>query len=228
MVESESFSFAGRRHGLLPERNEDVVLERNCGTHQAAVLCDGAGGCANGKEAARLAAEAAAGFLAFRFDRCLLDDQTVLRREMVHLITEVLTEAAQKAGADPASFGCTMMAAAMDRQGRWCLFHLGDGAVLGKPYSGSDWMIVSYPQRGLVPGSTTLTMNGAMFENLRFCRSDHPSFGTLFLASDGMLELLRSVPRLLERPELGYALLDMENVLEDDCSAAWLLHVPEL
>ena len=44
----------------------------------------------------------------------------------------------------------------------------------------------------------------------------------------GMLELLRSVPRLLERPELGYALLDMENVLEDDCSAAWLRHASEL
>ena len=135
------------------------------------------------------------------------------------------------AGAGEAGTGLsawTMLAAAMDQQGRWCLFHLGDGAVLGKPYSSSDWMIVSYPQRGLVPGSTTLTMNGAMFENLRFYRSDHPSFGTLFLASDGMLELLRTVPRLLERPEQDRTLLDMENVLEDDCSAAWLLHVPEL
>ena len=74
------------------------------------------------------------------------------------------------------------------------------------------------------PGDIT----SAMFENLRFYRSDHPSFGTLFLASDGMLELLRTVPRLLERPEQDRALLDMENVLEDDCSAAWLLHVPEL
>ena len=228
MIKSGSFSYAGKQHGLLPERNEDVVLERDCGTHKVIVLCDGAGSCANGKAAARLTADTLAGFLAFRFERCLLEAQDALRREAVNLITEVLTDAAQKAGADPGSFGCTMMAAAMDQQGRWCLFHLGDGAVLGKPYSSSDWMIVSYPQRGLVPGSTTLTMNGAMFENLRFYRSDHPSLGTLFLASDGMLELLRAVPRLLERPELGCALLDMENTLEDDCSAAWLRHASEL
>ena len=138
MVESESFSFAGRRHGLLPERNEDVVLERDCGTHQVAVLCDGAGGCANGKAAARLTAEALAEFLSLHFEGCLLEKPEVLRPEVANRITGVLTGAAQAAGADPGSFGCTVMAAAMDREGRWCLFHLGDGTAVGKLSPDSD------------------------------------------------------------------------------------------
>lgn len=223
MVESGSFSYAGRCHGLSPERNEDVVLERDCGTHKVVVLCDGAGGCANGKAAAQLTAEALAGFLSSRFERCLLEAQEVLRLEAANLITEVLTDAAKKAGTDPGSFGCTVMAAAMDRRGRWCLFHLGDGTAVGKLYPGSDWLIFSYPQRGLLPGGTSLTMNGAMFENLRFYRHDYSSDRALFLMSDGALELLGTVPQLLEKPELGRGLPEIEDLPEDDCSMAWLI-----
>lgn len=223
MLESGSFSFAGRGHGRSPERNEDVVLERDCGTHKVIVLCDGAGGCAHGKEAARLTAEALAGFLSTDFERCLLETQEVLRLEMVNLITQVLTDAAKQAGADPSGFGCTVMAAAMDRQGRWCLFHLGDGTAVGKLYPGSDWLIFSYPQRGLLAGGTSLTMNSAMFENLRFYRHDYPSDRSLLLMSDGALSLLRTVPGLLAQPELGRGLAEMENIPEDDCSMAWLI-----
>lgn len=226
MVKSGSFSYAGRCHALSPERNEDVVLERDCGTHNVVVLCDGAGGCANGKAAARLTAEAAAGFLSFRFERCLLEAPEVLRCEMASLITEALTDAAQKAGADPRSFGCTVMAAAMDRQGRWCLFHLGDGTVLGKPGSSSGWVIFSYPQSSLLPGGTSLTMNGPMFENLRFYRQDFPAGSALMLMTDGALDLFSTAPQLLETPELTGA-TDLEAVLEDDYSAAWLAVQPK-
>ena len=225
MMKSGSFSYAGSRHGLLPERNEDAVAERDCGTHKVVVLCDGASCCANGKAAARLTADALAGFLAFRFGRCLLEAQDVLRREVVKLITEVLTEAARAAGADPASFGCTVMAAAMDRQGRWCLFHLGDGTALGRMEPDSGWAVFSHPQSGLVPGGTSLTMNGAMFDNLRFYRQAFPAGRALVLATDGALELL--VPRLLsgktpEPPDLS----ELPEAPEDDCSAAWLIAVP--
>ena len=223
MIKSGSFSCAGKQHGLLPERNEDVVLERDCGTHKVIVLCDGAGSCANGKAAARLTADTLAEFLSVRFVRFLLENAEVLRLEVVNLITEVLTDAAQKAGADPGSFGCTVKAAAMDQQGRWCLFHLGDGTAVGKLYPGSDWLAFSYPQRGLLPGTTTLTMNGSMFDNLRFYRHDYPSDRSLFLMSDGAMELLRTVPRLLEKMELGLELPEKENMPEDDCSAAWLI-----
>ena len=223
MLKSGSLSRTGKCHECLPEHSWDAVMERDCGTWKAAVLCSGDGGCANGKAAAQLTAEVLAGFLAFRFERCLLEAQDALRREVVNLVTKVLTDAAQKAGADPGSFGCTVMAAAMDQQGRWCLFHLGDGTAVGKLYPGSDWLVFSYPQRGLLPGATTLTMNGSMFDNLRFYRHDYPSDRSLFLMSDGAMELLRRVSRLLEKMELGLALPEPENMSEDDCSAAWLI-----
>ena len=66
-------------------------------------------------------------------------------------------------------------------------------------------------------------MNGSMFDNLRVYRHDYPSDRSLFLMSDGAMELLRRVPRLLEKMELGLALPEPENMSEDDCSAAWLI-----
>ena len=212
MIKSGSFSFAGKCHGLIQERNEDVVLERDCGTHKAAVLCDGAGGCPYGRTAAELTAGAVAEFLSLHFRRCLLEQPELLRRELVQLVTRTLTQAAKQAGADPGQFGCTILAAAMDGQGRWCLFHLGDGIAVGKLGTGSDWMVLSYPQRGLVPGGTSLTMNGPMFQNLRFYRQTSPDSRSLLLMSDGALELFSAAQRLLKKPEAP----------EDDCSAAWL------
>ena len=222
MVKCGSFSYAGTCHGQLPECNEDVVPERACGTHKVVILCDGAGSCANGKEAARLTAEALEGFLSFRLGHCLLENPEVLRLEAANLITEVLTDAAEKAGADPSSFGCTLMAAAMDLHGRWCLFHLGDGTAVGKLSSDADWMIVSHPQRGLQAGATSLTMNGAMFRNLRFYRQVYPSDRAIFLMTDGVLEAFPILPEPEENPEL-LGSPERLGTPEDDCSAAWLI-----
>lgn len=143
MLKSGSLSRTGKCHECLPEHSWDAVMERDCGTWKAAVLCSGDGGCANGQAAARLTADALTEYLSVYFERCLLEAPEVLRMEADGLITEVLTYAAKKAGADPASFGCKVMAAAMDRQGRCCLFHLGDGTAVGKLYPGSDWLFLS-------------------------------------------------------------------------------------
>ena len=65
------------KSGSLSFDSGDVVLERDCGTHKAAVLCGGA--C--GEKAARLTAEALAGLLSFGFERCMTDQPAELWRE---------------------------------------------------------------------------------------------------------------------------------------------------
>ena len=77
-------------------------------------------------------------------------------------------------------------------------------------------MILSYPQRGLPDGATSLTMNGAMFHNLRFYRQNDPSDRALFLMTDGAPEFFAILPCPEENPELP-------EHPEDDCSAAWLI-----
>lgn len=219
MVDSGSFSYPGRCHRFLTELNEDVVLERDCGAHRVAVLCDGAGGCPQGKAAARLTARAAADFLSLRFRLCLSERPESLRLALSHRVTEVLARAAEASNLPPSQFGCTLLAAAMDGGGRWCLFHLGDGAAIGR-LNGSGWRIFSYPQRGLLPGSTSLTMNGSMVKNLRFCRQDTPASRSLVLMSDGALALCPTISAFPPAPERFYG--DVLEPPEDDCSAVWL------
>ena len=131
------------KSGSLSFDSGDVVLERDCGTHKAAVLCGGA--C--GEKAARLTAEALAGLLSFGFERCMTDQPAELWREAADLIAEALAGAGE-AGAGLSAW--TMMAAAMDQQGRWCLFHLGEGLAMGKTAPGRDWAVLSRPQRDLL------------------------------------------------------------------------------
>ena len=226
MIISGSFSYAGMRHDLMPDRREDVALDRDCGTHRVAVLCDGASCCSHGKQAAERAAEAAAGFLAFRFQRCLFEHPETLRLELAQTVSAVLADTAEEARVEPKEFGCTILAAAMDGQGRWCAFHLGDGSLLGKMDPSSDWMIFSYPQSSLA-GGTVLTMNGPLFENLRFYRQNFPANRSLMLASDGAVSLFSAMPELLRHPERKAAPEIMER-MEDDCSAAWLANLPDV
>lgn len=219
MLHSGTFSLTGCQHQLAGHPNEDAATECACGTHRAVVLCDGAGQCSHGRAAARLIADAAAGYLAFRFERCLLEPEDVLRRELVQIITTVLTGAARQAGASPGQFGCTILAAAMDELGRWCMFHLGDGACFGQLAPDAEWAAVSLPQRCLKEGGTCLTMNGPMFENLRFYRQTDSMPRVLLMMTDGGMELFPSIPKL---PELSKLLHTAALKPADDCSVAWL------
>ena len=240
MIRSGAFSYAGRRHGFVPENRTDAVLERDCGGHRAVVLCSGGDSCPCGKAAAELTAQAAASFLAFRFARCLLEEPEVLRRELVQVVTRVLGDAARRAGRVPSQFGCTLLAAAMDQRGRFCAFHLGDGTLLGKLEMENQWTVFSQPHSGLTPGSTALTMNGSMFPNLRFYRTTQPGGHRLFLTGDGIAGLVPRLPQLLDHPDRLEGLIrrgeqgqlqdlpELSSVLEDDCSAAWLSAFPWL
>lgn len=219
-MKSGIFSFPGRIHRELGKPNEDAAVHLICGDHRVVVLCDGASLCSNGQAAASLTANAVAGYLAFRFEQCLMEPEDVLRRELTQVITKVLTNAAEQGEADPGQFACTVLAAAMDRQGRWCMFHLGDGTAIGKLDVSSEWMSMSYPQTCLQSGGTSLTMNGSMFEMLRFYRQIYPASRSLMLTTDGGMDLFASAPSLLNRPE---RLSAAEFKPEDDCSVAWLM-----
>lgn len=225
MVYSGTFSTTGRSNRILGRPNEDAVAEYDCGTYRVVVLCDGASQCSHGQAAARLTADAVAGYLAFRFERCLLEPEDVLRRELVQTITKVLTSAAQQTGVEPSQFGCTLLAAAMDGLGRWCMFHLGDGVCFGCLTPDGEWEIASLPQYCLKEGGTSLTMNGPMFQNLRFYRQTDSMARILLLMTDGGIDLFSSAPTLSDLPKLLHT---SDFPPADDCSVAWLEAKPEL
>lgn len=209
MLNSGIYSAPGLRHRNAGQPNEDAAEERICGRHRVVVLCDGASHCTHGRTAAQLTASAVAEYLACRFEHCLLEKEDVLRRELVHVISTVLTDAAHQSGADPSQFGCTLIGAAMDDQGRWCLLHLGDGSCIGQLDPSGAWEPISLPQLFLLPGSTSLTMNAPMFHALRFYRHTEPTPQSLVLMTDGAMEHFASC------------------ISGDDCSVAWLIMTPD-
>lgn len=225
MILSGTFSYPGRYRSFLPEHRMDAVQECNCGEHRAVVLCSGSG--PRGKAAAELTAQAAAGFLTFRFSRCLLEEPEVLQQEMAQIMSQV-----------PVQSDCTLLAAAMDQRGHFCAFHLGDGTLLGKLETTPQWAVISPPQPCPAPGSAARTGNSSLFGGLRFYRVMEPGGHRLFLAGKGVAELIAHQPALLNHPErLGelilraeqgqpQALPELSHILEDDCSAAWLSVFP--
>lgn len=201
-----------------PGGERNVVKVQSCGGHKVAVLAAGSARCARGTAAARIAAETVAGFLAFRFCRCLLEHPEVVRRELALAVTQALKQAALASGSPGRDFGCTFLAAAMDETGL-CAFHLGDGMILEQGSGEMGWNVLSYPQSGLTPEGDPRTMEGPVFDCLRFYRKKRTG-GRVMLMSGGFLRLRR--PELTDHPEL---LASLEP--EDDCAAAWLQAVPE-
>lgn len=223
MILSGTFSYPGRYQGLLTEHRTDAVLERSCGEHKVVVLCSGSG--PRGKAAAELTAQAAAGFLTFRFTRCLLEEPEALEGEMTQIVSQV-----------PVQSVCTLLAAGMDQRGHFCAFHLGEGTLMGKLETAQQRTVLSQPQPA--PGSAARTGSSSIFDSLRFYRVMEPGGHRLFLAGKGVAELMFHQPGLLNHPErLGelilcaeqgqpQALPELSHILENDCSAAWLSAFP--
>lgn len=187
------FTHPGRYHTDTQSANEDHCAAYSGDALAVSVLCDGAGGAGAGGEAAKVVSELLAGILRARFSELYYCEGSQARAVIVRLVTDALREYSLETGTGEQELACTILASAMDREGRCICFHLGDGIILQREQG--EMRVVSPPMNGLVPGSTYLTMNCDMWRHLRYYRWQSPDTAQLLMLSDGAAEhLVRREP----------------------------------
>ena len=162
----------------------------------------------------RTIADALVGYMAFRFEQCMSETEQNVIRDVSQLI-----ECFQENSMPSEKFSGTLIASAMDNQGRSCLFHLGEGFIMGKLDPSSEWMVLSYPETALDTG-TALVPHDRIFDRLRFYRLPTPGDHRFMLFTGEVFDLFSSEPSLLDHPDL---LSNTAFVPKEDCSVAWLM-----
>lgn len=154
------------------------------------MICDGAGSASAGGTAAALVSRLLAEVMAKRFRELFCCDGASARRRIAQLVTRRLRDHSRSAGIPERELACTILACAMDAQGRCICFHLGDGIILQRDRGAKRMDVVSPPMNGLIPGSTYLTMNCDLWRYLRYYRWQSGRTAELLLLSDGAAEHL--------------------------------------
>lgn len=186
-MEGYSYSSAGKLHKELNMPNEDCVVIQKNDDLAVSVITDGAGGKRAGKEAAQLIAPAFAEWIYTNFGELYYRNGDFVRGEAVRIINSCLKAYAQSHCYEETDLACTLIASAMDSEGRCFCIHLGDGVVLRR-LAGQDIYcaeIVSPPENGLTSQETYLTMNCNMWRHIRYCRWKDPETECIISLSDG-------------------------------------------
>ena len=146
-----AYSLRGIEHLRLGQPCQDhhfLIREK---THCTAVLCDGCGTAAFGREAARITSRIVCRLLHQHFNYCLYAEPLAIRQQFADAVEAALQKEAARRGIDPRQLACTIAAAALDRRGRLVCLHLGDGGILRADTDGA-LLRVSVPENGLLPG----------------------------------------------------------------------------
>lgn len=212
---------------------EDAWFMAADDSHRTIVLCDGCSTASQGAAAARIASQTVGAILHQNFVSYLYKDPLAIRVEAASAVEAALTSWARQNQIDTRQLAATLVAAAMDRDGRFVCLHMGDGEILGLSSRSKQILRVSLPENRLGSTQTYLTMNCSMARHLRVYRQTSSDLQSLFLCTDG-LELsshARSEPWIKQL--LSYGTQDqLEHYLSsrpfaDDASAALLRVVPK-
>ena len=165
--------------------NEDHASSAQNSQLAVIAISDGAGAMGNGGTAAAIVSNALREELFTNFLEYYFSDGSTAKRKLALLTNQLLTKYSQENNIDPSSLACTIMVAAMDKEGRCVCFHLGDGIILRKKKNHGTWDVVSSPRNGLQSNTTYLTMNCEMWNNLQFYRWKDSEHESLLLLTDG-------------------------------------------
>lgn len=189
-MECVAYSQTGEYHASLGLPNEDYITMMQKDKLGVIAASDGAGCAPQGGIAAMLAAEAMTRMLSTDFLGLYYSDGESARRKVTQLIQHSFLEYSHKVGIDPKDLACTIMAAAVDFEGRCVCFHLGDGIILREREGDATPGVVSSPRNGLTPNTTYLTMNCEMWFNLQYYRWKDSKLKSILLLTDGSAEHL--------------------------------------
>lgn len=154
------------------------------------VACDGAGGLGAGGIAAKLASETVAKELLLTFNELYCMDSASARWSIAKAVTACLSSYAEQYNLASSDLACTIVAAAMDIEGRCICFHLGDGIIFRRKIDCISWDIVSSPRNGLAKNTTYLTMNCNLWHHLQYYRWKDLKIESILLLTDGASEQL--------------------------------------
>lgn len=234
ILHSMFFSRTGRYHSNQGMQNEDYCQIRNAEHLTIAVLADGAGCFEAGQIAAQLLVPEVVEWLASTFLEQYYCESMTVRARLVHLITKLFRNYAEEHSIDPKELACTLIAVAVDSQGRGLVLHLGDGIILRQRDQDGCCSVVSTPENGLTVNATYLTMNCNMFEHCRFYRLQETGPFRLLAMTDGAAAHLvdrrgkdgwvYTAPCCLESDDILKFLEEIKPI--DDYSVAILKYCP--
>ena len=212
------FTKIGAFHRALNQDNQDYVFSLEGKDYITIMLADGAASCEMGLEGAKLTCQSIAqvvereGTIFFNYSK----------DKMAYLLTEQILyciESNKRDTCDLKDYGSTFALIFMEKKtGRTVLVNLGDGAILSiddeKKYS-----YLMRPKR--YGGNPCLTTTKGAQKAIEIDVINVPLGNTLFLCSDGFLDMLKNndVVNLLNNYDvdgLNRILLSEEN--SDDCS----------
>lgn len=215
-------------HAAAHRPNEDRAAVSGGDSLAVAVVCDGAGSSAAGGIAAELVSGLLVKALEESFREFYFSDGAAARMRLIRMVTQRLAAYSRDRGIPERELACTILAAAMDEDGRCVCFHLGDGIIMQKDREDRELRVVSAPMNGLTGKSTYLTMNCEMWRYLRYCRWQSAGIEQLLLLTDGAAEHLvrrQGGAGWRLRPDVPADLEPMRRYLRrknpaDDCTAA--------
>lgn len=169
-------------------------------------LSDGAGSYAKAGIGSDITARSAAELLAQKFNLLYeLDDDTA-SNYILREITAALRTEAERDGATLESYSATLLLAAMHPDGRYLIFHVGDGAVIGFTDKCESVALSLYDHAGLANETTFVTVPDTEYRIFR----GSGGFYAFSLMSDGpeefMVNEVEVSPRVTLMHQLAFAL----------------------
>lgn len=184
------FSETGSCHRTRKQANEDAVVSKFNESVAVVVACDGAGGLNAGGNAAKVVSKIVADELLVKFNELYFSDSASARLKIAKTVTDYLNDYAGRNKLKSSDLACTIVAAAMDTEGRCICFHLGDGIIFRRKIDSISWDAVSSPRNGLAKNTTYLTMNCNLWHHLQYYRWKDSKIESILLLTDGASEHL--------------------------------------
>lgn len=180
-------------------------------------LSDGAGSCAKADIGSDITARTASEFLAQKFNLLYeLDDDTV-SSYILREVTAALRTEADRDGTALEEYSATLLLAVMHPDGRYLIFHVGDGAVIGFTDKCESIALSLYDHIGFANETTFVTEPDTEYRILR----GSGGFYAFSLMSDGpeefMVNEVEVSPRVTLMHQLAFAL--SENNMEQQLNS---------
>ena len=171
------FRKTGLHHTLQHRPCEDHTAMRiGPGGCTAITLADGAGSYSKADTGAQITSAAAASYLAVHFAALWKMAPEDAAQHILHAVLHELAAEAAASGIDLKEYSSTLLAAAAVPDGRYLLFHVGDGALIGLNSSGTCRVLSRYEHDGpsnlttfvTVPDTPYFLLQGHLSES-RLC-----------------------------------------------------------
>lgn len=177
-------SVTGNSHMIRDISNQDAVFSDVRSGVTFISLADGAGSLKGAGICAETVVREVSCTIADNFPSLLAMDSDQTASEIGKYITGCMEKLSHTTGLPPEQLGSTYLFAGSDGK-NFLIVHLGDGAILGKTFSGTNG-IISVPEGSEDGKATFLTCSANLANHIRVTRADYKDYCEIILISDGM------------------------------------------